>query len=34
MAGHNARISLVYSVTSVTGPQEFGQIVIGTQFQF
>jgi hypothetical protein len=34
MAGHNARISLVYSVTSITGPQEFGQIVIGTQFQF
>lgn len=34
MVGHNARISFVYSHTDVTGPKEFGQFVIGTQFQF
>jgi hypothetical protein len=34
MVGHNARISLVYTHTAVTGPQEFGMVVVGTQFQF
>ena len=34
MSGHNARISLVYTHTAVTGPQEFGMFVLGTQFQF
>jgi hypothetical protein len=34
MVGHNARITFVYSHIDVTGPKEFGQYVIGTQFQF
>ncbi len=34
MVGHNARISLVYTHNAVTGPQEFGMVVLGTQFQF
>ena len=34
MVGHNARISLVYSHTAVTGPTEQGMVVLGTQFQF
>lgn len=34
MQGHNARISLVYTHTDITGPKEFGMIVLGTQFQF
>ncbi|HZE99601.1 MAG TPA: hypothetical protein VE981_21525 [Planctomycetota bacterium] len=34
MVGHNARITFVYTHTDVTGPKEFGQYVIGTQFQF
>lgn len=34
MVGHNARISLVYSRTAVTGTEEFGMVVLGTQFQF
>jgi len=34
MVGHNARISLVYSHTDITGPKEFGMVVVGTQFQF
>ena len=34
MVGHNARITLVYSHTDVSGPKEFGQYVLGTQFQF
>jgi hypothetical protein len=34
MMGHNARITFVYSHIDVSGPKEFGQYVIGTQFQF
>jgi len=34
MVGHNARISLVYSHTNVSGPQEFGMWTLGSQFQF
>jgi uncharacterized membrane protein YeaQ/YmgE (transglycosylase-associated protein family) len=34
MVGHNARISLVYSHTAVTGSEEFGMWTLGSQFQF
>jgi hypothetical protein len=34
MVGHNARITFAYSHIDVSGPKEFGQYVIGTQFQF
>jgi hypothetical protein len=34
MVGHNARITFVYTHTDITGPKEFGQWVLGTQFQF
>lgn len=34
MVGHNARISLVYSHTAVTGNEEFGMWTLGSQFQF
>jgi hypothetical protein len=34
MAGHNARISMVYSHTDFSGPAKQGMLTIGTQFQF
>jgi hypothetical protein len=34
MAGHNARVSMVYSHTDFSGPTKSGMLTIGTQFQF
>ena len=34
MAGHNARISAIYSRTDVSGPSKTGMFTLGTQFQF